>query len=162
MPNHCYQGVYLAGNPKEIDRLYEAVKEEKFLSAVVPEPSTMFHGALGEEERKMCEAEDRPNWYDWHNENWNTKWDICDVEIEEEITREDYTEFSFDAYTKHWFKFKCWTAWAPPVPVWQKLHNMGIEVLASYQDEGGIFEGTFIEGKNKSWKPWLREVVSNG
>ena len=45
MPNHCYQSVYLAGNPKEIDRLYEAVKEQKFLNAVIPEPSTMFHGA---------------------------------------------------------------------------------------------------------------------
>jgi hypothetical protein len=84
MPNHCYQSVYLAGDPKEIDRLYEAVKEQKFLNAVIPEPSTMFHGALGEDERKMCEAQGRPNWYDWRNENWLTKWDICEPEIIEE------------------------------------------------------------------------------
>ena len=30
MPNHCYQSVYLAGDPKEIDRLYEAVKKKSF------------------------------------------------------------------------------------------------------------------------------------
>ena len=39
MPNHCYQSVFLRGEPKEIDRLYEAVKEQKFLNAVIPDIS---------------------------------------------------------------------------------------------------------------------------
>ena len=45
-----------------------------------------------------------------------------------------------------WFSFSCWTAWAPPVPVWDRLHAMGIEVEADYQDEGGMnFEGAYSE-----------------
>lgn len=148
MPNHCYQGVYLAGNPKEIDRLYEAVKEQKFLNAVIPEPSNMFHGALGNEERKMCEAEDRPNWYDWHNENWNTKWDICAPEIIEEPTVEGDIKY---------FSFRCWTAWSPPTPVWDRLHEMGIDIHADYQDEGGMFEGEYINGVDRSWEPEFEE-----
>ena len=148
MPNHCYQSVYLAGDPKEIDRLYEAVKEEKFLNAVIPEPRNMFHGALGEEERKMCEAEGRPNWHDWRNENWNTKWDICEAEIIEEPQDSDH----YPVPTKY-FVFRCWTAWAPPIPVWKKLHEMGMEIQADYEDEGSMFEGQFFEGEDNCWRP---------
>ena len=148
MPNHCYQSVYLAGDPKEIDRLYEAVKEEKFLNAVIPEPRNMFHGALGDEERKMCEAQGRPNWYDWRNENWMTKWDICQAEIIEEPQDSDH----YPVPTKY-FVFRCWTAWAPPIPVWKKLHEMGMEIQADYEDEGSMFEVQFFEGEDNCWRP---------
>ena len=148
MPNHCYQTVLLRGEPKEIDRLYEAVKERKFLSAVIPEPENMFHGNLGDDERKMCDIQDRPNWYDWRNENWDTKWDITAVEIVEELQDDNHYPIPVK-----YFKFKCWTAWSPPLPIWRKLHEMGIEVFADYIDEGGWFEGEFKEGEKTSWKP---------
>ena len=148
MPNHCYQSVYLAGNPKEIDRLYKAVKEEKFLNAVIPEPSNMFHGALGEEERKMCEAQDRPNWYDWRNENWMTKWDICQAEIIEEPQEIDHYPMPTKCFT-----FRCWTAWSPPIPVWDRLHEMGFDISTDYEDEGGMFEGEYQNGEDKCWRP---------
>jgi hypothetical protein len=159
MPNHCYQQVRIEGVHKLVRLLWNGLTENgfengcaknpQFNQLIIPMPFELWDGA-------ECD------WYDWRNENWNTKWDVCQVEIVEEITRENYAEFSFDAYTKYWFTFKCWTAWAPPVPVWQTLYKMGIEVNASYEDEGGGFEGTFIEGKNKSWRPYLKEVVSNG
>ena len=148
MPNHCYQSVYLAGDPKEIDRLYEAVKEQKFLNAVIPEPSNMFHGALGEEERKMCEAQDRPNWYDWRNENWMTKWDICQAEIIEEPQEIDHYPMPTKCFT-----FRCWTAWSPPIPVWDRLHEMGFDISTDYEDEGGMFEGEYQNGEDKCWRP---------
>lgn len=148
MPNHCYQSVYLAGDPKEIDRLYEAVKEEKFLNAVIPEPSNMFHGALGEDERKMCEAQDRPNWYDWRNENWMTKWDICQAEIIEEPQEIDHYPMPTKCFT-----FRCWTAWSPPIPVWDRLHEMGFDISTDYEDEGGMFEGEYQNGEDKCWRP---------
>ena len=148
MPNHCYQSVYLAGDPKEIDRLYEAVKEEKFLNAVIPEPSNIFHGALGEEERKMCEAQGRPNWYDWRNENWMTKWDICQAEIIEEPQEIDHYPMPTKCFT-----FRCWTAWSPPIPVWDRLHEMGFDISTDYEDEGGMFEGEYQNGEDKCWRP---------
>ena len=148
MPNHCYQTVLLRGEPKEIDRLYEAVKEEKFLSAVIPEPENIFHGNLGDDERKVCEEKGIPNWYDWRYDNWDTKWDITSVEIVEEPEDDDHYPIPVK-----YFSFKCWTAWSPPVPIWKKLHEMGIEVCADYIDEGGWFEGEFKEGEKKSWKP---------
>ena len=148
MPNHCYQSVYLAGEPKEIDRLYEAVKERKFLSAVIPEPEDMHYGAVGEEERKLLEMQDRPNWYDRRNENWLTKWDICEAEIIEKPQDSDH----YPVPVKY-FSFRCWTAWAPPIPVWKKLHEMGFDISADYQDEGSMFEGQFFEGEDTCWRP---------
>ena len=28
---------------------------------------------------------DKPNWYDWANENWNTKWGCYDFRIDDEV-----------------------------------------------------------------------------
>ena len=91
-----------------------------------------------------------PQWYDWRVDNWDTKWDVCEVEIEDKI------EFSEDKDTA-WFTFRCWTAWAPPVPVWNKLFAMGIEVQAEYVDEGGWFEGEYALGQDNCWRPEIEE-----
>jgi hypothetical protein len=56
-----------------------------------------------------------PDWYEWRLENWGTKWDVCEVEIDE-----DCLEYSDDKKVA-WFSFRCWTAWAPPVPVWDSF-----------------------------------------
>jgi hypothetical protein len=99
---------------------------------------------------------DVEGWYDWRVNNWGTKWDVCEVEIDEEIAN-DQGRFLFDADTKSWFEFRCWTAWGPPVPVWNKLHELGVEVHATYQDEGGMFEGEYVDGQDASWEPEFEE-----
>ena len=83
--------------------------------------------------------------YEWRLENWGTKWDVCEAEIDH-----DGLAYSDDQKVA-WFSFKCWTAWAPPVPVWDKLHAMGIEVQADYQDEGMNFEGAYRDGEESNW-----------
>ena len=96
----------------------------------------------------MCEEEGRPNWYDWRDKNWNTKWDICEAEICDEPTVEGDIKY---------FSFRCWTAWDAPIPVWDKLHEMGMDIHADYQDEGGLFEGEYINGVDRSWQPEFEE-----
>jgi hypothetical protein len=86
-----------------------------------------------------------PEWYKWRCENWGTKWDVCGSDIDE-----DGLEYSDDKKVA-WFSFRCWTAWAPPVPVWDRLHAMGIEVEADYQDEGMNFEGAYRDGEESNW-----------
>ena len=61
---------------------------------------------------------------------------------------EDGLEYSDDQKVA-WFSFRCWTAWGPPVPVWDRLHAMGIEVEADYQDEGEMFEGAYHQWRGQ-------------
>lgn len=137
MPNHCDQTVTIKGPSVLVHALARAVKEQNFCQLIKPMPLA-----------------EHANWYNWHNDNWNTKWDICDPEI---------TEASWDL-DSHWllenketvasFTFTCWTAWAPPTPIWETLvEDHGMKVEASYIDEGGFFAGRFKDGDTTEWKP---------
>jgi hypothetical protein len=107
-----------------------ASKEPRFCDVVVPMP-----------------LDQAGNSYDWCCKNWGTKWDVAEVWIDHEgLVHTDDLKVA-------WFSFRCWTAWAPPVPVWDRLHAMGIEVHANYQDEGGMFAGEYHHGEDKCWQP---------
>ena len=127
MPNHCYQSVLIKGPSAMVQELFFNItsKEPRFCDVVVPMP--------------LLEA---GNSYSWCCDNWGTKWDVAEAEIVEPLAHEDEDD---DEDEVSWFSFRCWTAWAPPVPVWDRLKNMGIEVKASYYDEGGMFEGVYAE-----------------
>jgi hypothetical protein len=34
---------------------------------------------------------------------------------------------------------------------------MGVEVQADYQDEGGMFEGEYLNGEDNTWEPEIEE-----
>lgn len=59
-------------------------------------------------------------WYEWDCANWGTKWDVSDNSIDMDDlnaacnSNEDYS-FVFD------------TAWAPPIPVLEKMAELGVE-----------------------------------
>jgi len=150
MPNHCYQSVYLHGPTHLIQHLHAALSksEPEFCSTIAPMPFEVW----ANEERRSDQM--MPDWYEWRVENWGTKWDVCEVEIDDTYRSKDRDGLEYSKDKKvAWFSFRCWTAWAPPVPVWDRLHAMGIEVQADYQDEGGMFEGEYHHGEDKSWDP---------
>lgn len=130
MPNHCYQSVYIKGPSALVRELYLNLDLERFCDAVLPVPFAQSAGMDG---------------YNWRVANWGTKWDVADAEIIDEIEVSDEEDVA-------WFSFRCWTAWGPPVPVWDALLSHGIDVEADYQDEAMMFEGEYQNGKNKSWK----------
>jgi len=160
MPNHCYQQVRIEGPHYLVSMLYNGLTENgydphrggraknpQFCQLVCPMPFEQWQAP-----KTKWQGFDVEGWYDWRVNNWGTKWDVCEVEIDEEIAN-DQGRFLFDADSKSWFEFRCWTAWGPPVPVWDKLHELGVKVHATYQDEGGMFEGEYVDGQNASWKP---------
>ena len=138
MPNHCSQTVTITGPSVLVHALSRAVKEGNFCQLVMPMPFS-----------------EQANWYNWHTDNWNTKWDICEPEI---------TNASWNV-NSHWllaenkeklssFTFTCWTAWSPPIPIWEILvEEHGMQVEASYIDEGGFFAGRFKNGDITEWEP---------
>jgi len=138
MPNHCEQQVTITGPRALISQIEDNLncKEARFCDLISPMPFEMWI------------APDQGNvgaWYEWRNENWGTKWDVCEVEIETART-----EMSPDKRT---LEFRCWTAWAPPIPIWDRLVDLGCKVDADYQDEGGMFEGTYKDGLDECWVP---------
>lgn len=86
---------------------------------VIPPPSNIFRGGLGEKERQMCIDENRPNWYDWNRENWGTKWN----------------SYSFEKINKNTYKFE--TAWVgvPKILTAMSLKFPEVEFLYKYADE---------------------------
>jgi hypothetical protein len=110
--------------------IYEAVKNETLCQTICPMPFEVWS------QDNIEGATHTPAWYQWRLDNWDTKWDIYSVEISQVS-----------------FQFNCETAWSPPIKVWEKLHDMGIIVDASYQDEGMMYEGTFIDGVDTTWTP---------
>ncbi len=165
MPNHCDQQVHIYGPRFLVKEIYNALTENgynphnggralnpQFCQLVVPmpfeqwlAPKTKLHGY------------EVSGWYDWRVENWGTKWDVVDVEITQPLTFHDDEEDVAPESMNASFSFNCWTAWGPPVPVWDKLHSMGVSVDADYQDEGMMFEGRYVDGVNDSWEPEFEE-----
>jgi len=148
MPNHCYQQVEIHGPRTKVQELYEYLlvnDHPEFLQHIVPMPEEVNDAP------PIIEASgnETPAWYDWRFTHWGTKWDVCDVQITNPLMLHDDEKASFS--------FNCWTAWSPPVPVWDKLHEMGISVDADYQDEGLMFEGRYVNGEDKCWEPELDE-----
>ena len=162
MPNHCYQQVTFSGTldlMREIHQeLFKSSKEgyePQLLQLILPMPFKM--NKYTEDENGNFNA----GWYDWRVDNWGTKWDAADI---------DGVESSFDKLPKtitgieeenSWVSYNCWTAWGPPIPVWQAMHDLGIEVDADYQDEGGMFEGTWVNGVDDSWSPEEGEDIDD-
>ena len=149
MPNHCYQSVYIKGPSHLIHHLYLALSKSdpEFCSTIAPMPFELWA-------KETQPHQVMPDWYEWRSTHWGTKWDVCESEIDEGGLEHSDEEYPISVA---WFSFKCWTAWAPPVPVWDALHALGIEVQADYQDEGGMFEGEYSHGEDTSWEPTALE-----
>jgi len=137
MPNHCDQQVTITGPRALISQIEENLEEGRFCDLISPMPFEMWiapdQGGLGA-------------WYEWRNENWGTKWDVCSVEVE-------IADSSLNRPDRRTLEFRCWTAWAPPIPIWDRLVDLGCKVEADYQDEGGMFEGTYKDGLDECWVP---------
>ena len=154
MPNHCYQQVHIHGPRFLVKELYDAVSDKgnpQFCQLICPMPFEQWLAP-----RTKWQGFDVEGWYDWRVTNWGTKWDVVDVEMTQSLLLHD-DEDTDPSNMSASFSFNCWTAWSPPVPVWDKLVEMGLSVDADYQDEGMMFEGTYLNGEDKCWEPEIEE-----
>ncbi len=112
MPNWCCNKVIVTGpkkaldafkatlNSKEKDENGKEITVEFSFKQTVPPPANYFSGNLGHEEKKMCAEKGLVDWYSWNSENWGTKWDACETNVE---IQDKTVLIGFD------------TAWAPPI-----------------------------------------------
>jgi len=79
--------------------------------------------------------------YEWCNENWGTKWGICNAEL---INDNDYDETKELGYSFE-------TAWSPPFPVVLEMSKLfpNLEFDLRYFEGGNGFNGLFVCKKGK-------------
>ena len=136
MPNWCMQEVYIHGETSMVTHLYWELKDrQRFCDVVLPIPLEVIG--------QPFDGKGTSPQYNWRCDNWNTKWDVGNVEIVDPIQHGDHYPMPTS-----YFKFTCWTAWDAPIPVWEKLHEMGIEVQAEYEVEGTDVVGEFTLGEH--------------
>ena len=135
MPNWCNNTITISGQTETIKNLWEEATAEDggLLSAMSPQPKDMFHGNLGEKERKECEAKGIPNWYDWNVSNWGTKWDVSTEGLEFTDNKDGTASIT------GWFD----SAWAPPIGAYNTFcEDMdGVYLEAFYEEPGMCFVG---------------------
>jgi hypothetical protein len=85
-------------------------------------------------QKKNVEKYGFKDWYGWRLAKWDTKWDICDAEIQEK--HKDEITVSFD------------TAWSPPIAFYEKLVELGFSVKAFYSEPGMGFAGYWNDGES--------------
>ena len=131
MPNWCGNTLYIRAEEKEdmkglkdlLDKTLKFSKDNNcannLLSAIVPMPKEL---------EDTVSPSDTPNWRDWCNDNWGTKWD---VDCYETIMEDDYMEFGFDS------------AWAPPVAWLERVAKLfpKLKFALKYDEPGMAFMG---------------------
>jgi len=136
MPNHTDNRVILShDDSQQIDMIYNIMNTDDtpLCQTLIPMPKAL-EGTQG--------LSDSPNWYDWRLQNWGTKWDV----YETHCTRIDANTLQLTFYT----------AWSPPIPVFDKLVDMGFEVNARYLDEGWMYAGEYI-----NYDDWTTDDVES-
>ena len=125
MPNHTDNRVILShDDSQQIDMIYNIMNTDDtpLCQTLIPMDEALLDN----------DAHADDGWYTWRLQNWGTKWDV----YESHCTR-------FDANTLQLYFY---TAWSPPMPIYDKLVDMGFEVTARYLDEGWGYIGEYTGG----------------
>jgi hypothetical protein len=171
MPNHCANGLTVKHKDKEMMDLFKTfINREKStldFNKIIPMPEELaitvsptivvktqdeadkinsdYVPTLGEgtttraiskqEHARREKLFDAENWLDWSCNNWGTKWNSYNGEIIFEDDNKIVMQF--------------YTAWCPPIPIFEKLEKMGFDVSGAYTIEGDCESDTFGNGENE-------------
>lgn len=137
MPNWCNNTLIVEGNVEDLQRIKSLLINEQgefSFNCAVPQPDNLFRENISSEKRDELDAQGIPNWYDWNNRNWGTKWDACSA----------YVDIDDDKEIRIIFQ----TAWSPPSD-WlysflKKLEGIEVSVQLLYDEPGMEFAGSVV------------------
>lgn len=148
--NHPEQEMFGQTQPAKVEEM------EFSLRGFVPPPDHPDYSSGGCSHRHGWgqEKEEHPNcWYVWNNKNWGTKWDCYDVRIANDVDTvlESLAHLEGEQFGGSAIYFD--TAWAPPMPVVQKIVEQypELEIELTFMDEDmfGGGGGRFLFKKGK-------------
>lgn len=148
MPNWFYFSVQVMGKEKDVDAFVENVKGTKKYDTegyefdfnhFIPQPDNIFRGGLSMQDKERLDKEGLPNWYDWNNVNWGTKWNACCDDFERGIINGG----------PHFAKYYLRSAWADPRPVILKLIEMykHLDIYIEGEEESNAY-GIYISTRD--------------
>ena len=127
MPNWTSNNVLFVGKENQLKKLQTMLKSddnEFDFNNVIPMPNELSDTVSGSENAKpewqkkrsqeLISKYGADNWYSWSIENWGTKWNACDVTVEQNKNVLNYT---FD------------TAWDAPREIVRALEHMKETIL---------------------------------
>jgi len=133
-----FMTVYTLCGTINMDKLLDVppVAESVFLKARADISPEVFElGKKAYQNKLLYGAKD---WYNWCNQNWNTKWNACGYESGLDYSLGNCLHFQ--------------TAWSPPVPIIEKLAEQfpGVEFVHSWANEDlGMSCGRMVYQKGK-------------
>ena len=146
MPNHCHNRVtfYSEDKPELIQKLYKIFKSDNIFGQFIPEPDWK---TTPDENDELPVLEEHKNkngdvvfttykfptsgktddrWYNWRIQNWGTKWDAYEVDIDDSELEYGF-EVTFD------------TAWSPPEEICHAIKEQFDDLCVSwFYDEPGM------------------------
>ena len=150
MPNWCRNRVDVySENKTDLQKVLDIFRnKESVFGQIIPEPNWMEIPHNGELPKKVemkspngevfttvtqfADGSQDTRWYDWRLQNWDTKWDAGNVDIEEERWGADGND-ELESFTA---EFQ--TAWSPPEGICIRLRDMFPNVSISwFYDEPG-------------------------
>jgi hypothetical protein len=152
MPNWFYFSLNVSGEKKDVEQFVENVKgSEKFdtegrefdFNHFIPQPENIFRDNIGADTKNELNAKGIPNWYDWNNANWGTKWNaVCDDDFSSSGDR-----FPFE----HEYNLR--TAWAFPSPVIKKMIEMypNLDFVVVGEEESQEY-GVYVDSSTETWQ----------
>ena len=128
MPNWTYNNVQFVGktedNVKQLKELLKSKDNDFDFNNIIPIPLALTETVSGsenakpdwqkEQSEKLKSQHGFDNWYDWSIMNWGTKWNACDVTVEQ---NENVLNYTFD------------TAWDAPREIVRALEHMKNTIL---------------------------------
>ena len=143
MPNWCRNRVTASGDEKQISKIAEIFSDKKSIfNHIVQSPDwkrlpnekgefpklEQMKNPKGEvmwETYNFPDGKNDDRWYHWCIENWGTKWDVSELDIE--YADDEQLELTFS------------TAWSPPEGVIEKLKDKYPDLSFScFYDEPGM------------------------
>ena len=137
MPNWCENKTTFTHNDsKEIERLKNAIENDKFFSEFFPMP-TEYKGVQSPNNDKvlakhLTKKYGYPSWYEWCIANWGVKWEISKEDIE-----------IFKQRNQNTLKIQFNSAWSPPIEFYEKMDKLGFIISAKYAEPAMGIEGTY-------------------
>ena len=133
MPNHCRNQLTLESGEDILNVL------NPYLIEATDNNYELDFQSIIPMDDKLLEGED---WYNWRVSNWGTKWNGYDGRISE-----DGSTFTFD------------TAWAPPLPIIEKLAKLtGQNFVLQYIEEGMFFCGQYTAGQDGDYDEFYDNI----